>query len=361
MLRKLLVAAIAFVQIIVPAMTSVAPAMAQDVSLDALLEAGHWKRLRQRAEPQAADKQNPQAAYFLSCAKTAFGDLDGALELAQRSVSLAPGNSRYHLQLAVVYGRKANGASFLKKMSLGGKYKDEVKKAVELDAKDVDALWELMEFYWHAPGIAGGDQNKARSLAGDIMRLDAAKGYLALAELSAPGKDADIEDYYHKAAQADPKSYQIQMRLARFYLSDKQKKYDLSDKHAQQALSLDSGRVGAYKIMAVLRVRQEHWQELDLLLAQAAAKVPDDLSAHFEAGLQTLLAGKDPVRAEQYLRKYLTQEPEAGAPSLSQAHWRLGQALEKQGRKPEAISEIEAALRMEPTLEGAKQDLKALK
>ena len=72
MLRKLLVAAIAFVQIIVPAMMSVAPAMAQDVSLDALLEAGHWKRLRQRAEPQAADKQNPQAAYFLSCAKTAF-------------------------------------------------------------------------------------------------------------------------------------------------------------------------------------------------------------------------------------------------------------------------------------------------
>jgi hypothetical protein len=57
----------------------------------------------------------------------------------------------------------------------------------------------------------------------------------------------------------------------------------------------------------------------------------------------------------------LTQEPEAGAPSLSQAHWRLGQALEKQGRKTEAIPEIEAALRMEPTLEGAKQDLKALK
>ena len=336
--------------------------MASDVSLDALLEAGHWKRLQQRAEPQAADKQNPQAAYFLSCAKTAFGDLDGALELAQRAVSLAPGNSKYHQQLAVVYGRKANRASFLKKMSLGGKYKDEVKKAVELDAKNVDALWELMEFYWHAPGIAGGDQNKARSLAGDIMRLNAAKGYLALAELSAPGQEADIEDYYHKAAQADPKSYHVQMRLARsFYLSDKQKKYDLADKHAQQAVSLDPERIGAYKVMAVVRVRQEHWQELDRLLAQAAAKVPDDLSAHFEAGLQTLLTGKDPVRAEQYLRKYLTQEPEAGAPSLSQAHWRLGQALEKQGRKTEAISEIEAALRMEPTLEGAKQDLKALK
>jgi tetratricopeptide (TPR) repeat protein len=354
MARKLLAAAIAIVQI-------VAPAMASDVSLDALLEAGHWKRLQRTAEPQAADKQNPRAAYYLSCAKMAFGDLDGALELAQRAVSLEPGNSRYHQQLAVVYGRKANRASFFKKMTLGGQYKTEVEKAVELDAKNVDALWELMEFYWHAPRIAGGDQNKARSLAGDIMRLDAARGYLALAELSAPGQEADIEDYYHKAAQADPKSYHVQMRLARFYLSDKRKKYDLADKHAQQAVSLDPGRIGAYKVMAVVRVVQEHWQELDLLLAQAAAKVPDDLSAHFDAGLQTLLAGKDPARAEQYLRKYLTQEPEAGAPHLSHAHWRLGQALEKQGRKKEAISEIEAALRMEPTLEGAKQDLKALK
>ena len=70
MLPKLLAAAIAIVQI-------VAPAMASDVSLDALLEAGHWKRLQRMAESQAADKQNPQAAYFLSCAKMAFGDLDG--------------------------------------------------------------------------------------------------------------------------------------------------------------------------------------------------------------------------------------------------------------------------------------------
>jgi tetratricopeptide (TPR) repeat protein len=141
--RKLLAAAIAIVQI-------VAPAMASEVSLDALLEAGHWRRLQRTAEPQAADKQNPQAAYFLSCAKMAFGDLDSALELAQRSVSLEPGNSKYHQQLAIVYGRKANRATFLKKMSLGGQYKSEIKKAVELDAKNVDALWELMEFYWHA-------------------------------------------------------------------------------------------------------------------------------------------------------------------------------------------------------------------
>jgi tetratricopeptide (TPR) repeat protein len=337
-------------------------ATAADVPPEALLEAGHWKRLRRMVEPKAANPQDAQSAYFLSCAKTAFGDSDGALELAQRAVSLDPGNSKYHQQLAIAYGRKANKASFFKKMGLGGQYKTEIKKAVELDPRNIDALWELMEFYWNAPGIAGGDQKKARSVADDIMRLNAAKGYLALAELATPGKqDADIEDYYRKAAQADPKSYEVQMRLAGFYLSDNQKKYDIADKYAQQAVSLDPGRIRAYNVMAVVRAHAEHWQDLDALLAQAETKVPDDLSAYFHAGQETLLAGKDPKRAEQYFRKYLTQDPEAYAPHLSRAHWRIGQALMKQGRKAEAVSELETALRMEPGLDGARNDLKTLK
>ena len=45
-------------------------------------------------------------------------------------------------------------------------------------------------------------------------------------------------------------------------------------------------------------------------------------------------------------------------PRLSRAHWRLAQALEKQGRKPEAVAELEAALRLEHGLEGAEKDLK---
>jgi tetratricopeptide (TPR) repeat protein len=335
---------------------------AADVSPESLLEAGHWKRLRQKVEPQTANLKDAQAAYFLSCAKTAFGDLDAALELAQRAATLEPGNSRYHQQLAVAYGRKANKASFFKAMSLGGQYKTEIKRAVELDPKNVEAVWELMEFYWHAPGIAGGDQKKARSLAEDIMRLNATQGYLALVELAAPGTQAaELEDYYHKAAQADPKSYEVQIRLAWFYLAEKQKDFDLADKHAQRALSLDTGRIGGYKVMAVVRAREEHWQDLDMVLTQAQTMVPDDLSAHFQAGVEILLAGKDPSRAEQYLRKYLTQEPEGYAPHFSRAHWRIGQALQKQGRKAEAISEFEAALRLEPDLEGARKDLKALK
>jgi len=334
---------------------------AEDISPETLKESGHWKRLRQMMEPRAANPKDAQAAYFLSCVKNAFGDTDAALELAQRAVSLDPGNSQYHLQLGLALGRKANKASFFKAMSLAGQYKAELRKAVELEPKNIDAIWELMEFYWHAPGIAGGDQKKARTLANDIMQLNTAKGYLALTEL-AEKEEADVEDYYRKAAQADPKSYEVQMRFASFYTSDKHRNDGLAERYAQQAIALDPGRIRGYKVMAAVRAHQERWQELDALLREAESHVPDDLSAYFQAGLEILLTGKDPSRSEVYLRKYLgQQEPEAYAPRLSRTHWRIGQALAKQGRKTEAIAEMEAALRLEPNLEDAKKDLKSLK
>jgi tetratricopeptide (TPR) repeat protein len=336
-----------------------APVLAAEDSPEVLREAGHWKRLRTMMEPRAANPKDAEAAYYLSCSRSALGDVEGALEPAQRAVALAPGNSQYHLQLGIVFGRKAQKASMFKAMSLAGQYKAEIRKAVELDAKNMDAIWELMEFYWHAPGIAGGDQKKARALAEDIMRLDTAKGYLALTEL-AP-KDADLEDYYHKAAQENPASYEVQVRMARFYASEQHKNFDLAEKHAKQAISLDPGRIGAYKVLAGIRALQERWQDLDALLADAETHVPDDLSPHFQAGLELLDSGKDPVRAERYLRKYLAQEPEGYAPRLSRAHWRIGEALTRQGRKSEAIAELETALQMEPDLKEAKKELAALK
>src|SRR5689334_16043469 len=279
---------------------------AENTSPEALRQAGHWKRLRQMVEPQVANPKDAAAAYYLSCARMAFGNLDGALEMAQRAVALEPGNSQYHLQLGLVLGSKASKASFLQAMRLAGQYKTEVKKATELDPKNIDAVWELMEFYWHAPGIAGGDQKKARSLADDIMRLNPARGYLALTELA--DKEADVDDYLRKAAQADPKSYEVQIWMARLYTSAKHKNDALAEQHAQQAIALDPSRTGGYKVVAALRARQERWPELETILGESVARNPDDLSAYFQAGMEILQAGKDPARAEQYLRKYQTQE-----------------------------------------------------
>jgi hypothetical protein len=76
-----------------------------------------------------------------------------------------------------------------------------------------------------------------------------------------------------------------------------------------------------------------------------------------------LRQGVELARAETYLRKYFTQtqEPEAGAPLVAGAHWSLDLVYEKEGRKADARSELEAALRLASDFGPAERDLKRLK
>jgi hypothetical protein len=43
------------------------------------------------------------------------------------------------------------------------------------------------------------------------------------------------------------------------------------------------------------------------------------------------------------------------------ARWRLAQVLEKLGRKPEAVAQLEIAVRADPDFDKAKDELKRLK
>ena len=49
------------------------------------------------------------------------------------------------------------------------------------------------------------------------------------------------------------------------------------------------------------------------------------------------------------------------AATHAHARWRLGLVYENMGRKQEAVSELETALRLKPDLEEAQKDLKRLK
>ena len=55
------------------------------------------------------------------------------------------------------------------------------------------------------------------------------------------------------------------------------------------------------------------------------------------------------------------QEPEAGPVTLAHGHWRLGLTLEKEGKRSDAVSEMEQAIRLKPDFEDAKKDLRRLR
>jgi tetratricopeptide (TPR) repeat protein len=337
---------------------------AENASLQSLAEAGHWKRLRAIVEPRAAKNQDDaEAIYWLSQVKLAYGDAAGALPLAERAVALDGKNGAYHANLANVLIEAVDTASNLSKFGMAHRSTKEAETAIQFDPGNVKARLNLMEFYWNAPGFAGGDKAKARALADELMRINSSEGFLAKADLAKrenPSDTATIEQLCLKAVAAAPDSYNTHMALATSYASPTIKKYALAVQECNKALQIDAGRARAYVVLAQLYATQVNWKDLDAILVQAEKNVPDNLNPFFSAGLNVLLQGADLPRAESYFRKYLGQEPEGGAPKLSRAHWRLGLVLEKEGRKPEAIIEIQTASHLEPDFDPIKKDLSRL-
>src|SRR6266436_4270190 len=98
-------------------------AWGSDAAPEALLEAGHFKRLRTWAEPRlAANPNDAQAAYYVATIKEETGDADGALPLAEKALALDPNNARYHLLVANVCIQQAQKAGVFKGMGLAHRF-----------------------------------------------------------------------------------------------------------------------------------------------------------------------------------------------------------------------------------------------
>ena len=337
-----------------------APALAADAA-ETLIERGRWKEARALLEPRvAANPSDAVAAYLLSRVRTAFHDAAGALALAEKSVQLDGSNARYHEQLAMVLGEKAESAGKLQQIGLAKRFKKSADAAVALDPRRFDAQMALMIFHLKAPGIIGGDRKAARAKPDEIAKLDSVRGELARARYAAETKDS-VAALAHamKAVEVGPQDYSARVGLASrlFARGDGA----AAERNAIAARQIDPGRGAAYALLAGIYAKDSRWAELDAVLVQAEANVPGNLLPHYSAARVLLTESREPARAERYLRRYLAVEPEGGAPLHPGARWRLAQALEKQGRKGEAIAELEAAVHARPDFDEAKKDLKRLR
>lgn len=325
-----------------------------------LIDAEHWKRARALLEPEFdAHHDDAETLYLLAQVKVAFNKYDEALKLAQQAVALDHKNSNYHLELGIVYGELASRANFLSARSLAIKFRKEVGLAIELDPGNLEALNAMMQFKYRAPSLIGGSKEEARVLALRIEQLDSHKGYLALADLARlEHQQAQVEAYLLKAVQTNPECYTALTSLAEFDVQST--KYDEAIKYAQYALSVDGTRVEAYWILARSFAHQQRRSDLSQTLALSANAVPDDLRPFYEAAQGLLDVGADFAEAEDYAKRYLSEEPEAEEPDSAEAHLLLGRVLEMEGRNTLARLEVQTALVDRPDFKAAKLYLKRL-
>ena len=326
-----------------------------------LMRQKHWKRVRTIAQSRLkASANDAEANYLMARVLMAWDDSSAALPYAEKAVKLAPQNAEYHWRLAEVVGDQAERANMLRQLGLAKRFRSEVETAIKLDPTHVEARFGMMLYYFKAPGIVGGDKNKAYGEAEEIGKIDRAKGYMAQVRLAQEEKKRDgLDDLYKKAIDADPKLFEPYLAL----ISGAASRGDVAEveRYSRALLSTDPQRINGYNGLAWSFVKQKRWTDLDRILAEAEAAVPDDFLPYYVTANALLTSKEDLARAERYFRKYLSQEREAGTPTHAVAHWRLGLALEQQGRKADAIGAIEAAIKADAALEPAKKDLKRLK
>jgi len=109
-----------------------------------------------------------------------YGD---AVDVFEDATALAPKSSGAQLWLGRAYGRLAEGNKLLA-FGRARKAKTAFEKAVQLDPKNRDALDDLFEYYFEAPGIVGGGLDKAEGVAKQIGALNAAAGERLLARVA---------------------------------------------------------------------------------------------------------------------------------------------------------------------------------
>jgi tetratricopeptide (TPR) repeat protein len=312
--------------LLIAAVVTVAAPQARGQSLDAgikLFEAKKYAEAKAFFAPIAG--QSAEAAYYMGRIAVSENDDDKATDWFEKATKLNPNSSVYFDWYGRALGNQAVTASKFKLPFLAPKVKHAFEKAVALDPNNLDAREDLIQYYVQAPGIVGGNKQKAREMATDIKRINPYRGGYDLASVCNADKDfACTERELLAVNKAYPDSAGSYTQLAAFYANQKQ--FDKA------------------------------WAILD---ARLKAR-PDDMNALFGVGRTGALSGQNLDRAEKALKSYIASPPTENAIPPANAHFRLGNVYEKQGKKDLARVEYNTALQLNPKLQDAKKALEGL-
>jgi tetratricopeptide (TPR) repeat protein len=246
---------------------------------------------------------------------------DDAIREFEKASQLEPLASAPHLWLGRAAGRKAEHMVPLFAFPIARRVAREFEAAVRLAPDNLDARFDLMEFYLDAPGIVGGGKEKAPEQARAIAAIDRRLGYVAQSRIYCKEKQWEsAQKELQRAVDEFPRDARSRADLAEFFLE-----------------RLDFRRAGE---AAARSVALAPGTKAKLILAASRVMMQQDLEKA-EQDLQTILSG--PLRDED--------------PSAEEVHFWLGQCFLVQGKKDIARKEFESALRFNPDYGRAKTGL----
>jgi Tfp pilus assembly protein PilF len=199
------------------------PAAAQSAPAEgvALVQQGRYREAKPLLERAVkAEPKNAAALHALGLVHlNSDQDFEKAAACFEKAAALDERNAEHHYQLGVAYGRIALTAGKLRQVGLAAKVKRQGLKTIELDPRHIEARNGMIQFYMAAPGIMGGNKEKAREQAAEVARLDPYQGELSWALIaSSERNNAELEKRYKAALALNPDGWQALQSYGSFCL-----------------------------------------------------------------------------------------------------------------------------------------------
>jgi len=168
-------------------------------------------------------QDDPDALYYLSVVKLLRGKIDAALELAEKGLKKAKDKDRFYEWMGDIYSVKAQNSNMFSAMMTVSKIKKYWQKAIEFNPRNMSAREKLFMFYLMAPGIAGGDEQKAEALIEEVKAEDPLRALLMQARFYRKKKEFDrAERFFLQAFKMAPDSLPVLQEVASYYMEQKQ-------------------------------------------------------------------------------------------------------------------------------------------
>ena len=124
-----------------------------------------------------------EAHYYLAKSLFRLGDLDEAIAHGEKAVELDDENAEYRYDLGMMYAEDARDASIFRAPFIAGNIKEQFQRTIELDPDHLQGRIGLAQFYLQAPGISGGDVDKAFEQAQIVLTMDEMQGRFLLSRI----------------------------------------------------------------------------------------------------------------------------------------------------------------------------------
>lgn len=240
------------------------------------------------------DTKNAEVWYYLGTLQLIKNDHDQGIDYLKQALKLKE-DKRFYEKLGDAYGMKAQNSGMVKAVFVIPKMREAWEKAIAMDARDITCRQRLFTYYLVAPGIAGGDKEKARQLAEEVLSIDPLKGYVLKAS---------------------------------FYRYEK--KYEEAESQLKAGLAIDSSDQELLRNLGFLYLEMEKFSDAEKWFRRNRELYPDEARSYDYLG-DYFLKTDQPDSAFHYFSAAIERDE-----SLLYVHLKKGQALAKLQKIDEA-------------------------